>query len=184
GRGDHCQHNRLRGGGIRLMSTTSIPENVLTMLQAEWDETASGVTIANIEWLSKRDDAALWQGPGLGTKTYMVACYSPSPSMQMKVLSIHWWMVDEAVTVDIAIKVTSENKVAMRVLLTKMETEIQNLVHKHQKEIEGVQFATVTRENTRVEGKSLLRAAFNVNCRLFHSASAGDPLPCAIGEVS
>lgn len=168
------------------MSTASVPENVLAMLEAEWDESASGVTIANIEWLLKRDDAAQWQGPGLGasTKVFMVACYSPSPSMQMKVLSIHWWLIDQSVTVDIAIKVTSENIEAMRVLLTKMAAEIQNLVHKHQKEVEGVQFATVTRETTHVEGKMLLRSTFNVNCRLFHSESAGDPLPCAIGEVS
>jgi len=166
------------------MSETSIPENVLAMLEAEWDEAIGGVTIANIEWLSKRDDAALWQGPGLGTKSYMIACYSPSPSMQMKMLSIHWWLIDQGVTVDVAIKVTSANIEAMRVLLTKMATEIQNLVHKHQKEIEGVQFATVTRENAHVEGNKLLRSTFNVNCRLFHSEAAGDPLPCAIGKVS
>lgn len=166
------------------MAEASIPENVLAMLQAEWDETASGVTIASIEWLNDRDNAAQWQGQGLGTKSYMIACYSASPPLQVKKLSIHWWQMDYSVMVDVAIKVTSDNREALKAVLTKMEKQIVDLVHANQKTIEDVQDATITRENTRVEGKTLLRAAFNVNCRLFHSESAGDPLPCAIGEVS
>jgi len=166
------------------MSETSIPENVLAMLLAEWDEAIGGVTIANIEWLSKRDDAAKWQGPGLGTKTYMIACYSSSPAKNVKVLSIHWLLVDQGVTVDVAIKVTSETVDSMNLIFTKMQKEIENLIHANQKDVVGVSFASIIREPTIVEGKSLLRATFNVNCRLFHSEAAGDPLPCAIGKVS
>lgn len=153
-----------------FMFTTSIVERVSALLQEEWDTTFVDVAVSAIEWLTKREDAALWQGPVLGTKEVMIACYSPSPPMRVKTISNEWWDMEQGVTIDVALKVTSETSSAKRVILTKMIVELERIIHGNQRDVCGVRFMCLTGENTHVEGKTLLRATFGVVCQWFHLA--------------
>jgi hypothetical protein len=153
------------------ITSTGIPENVSTLIYGKWDALLTDLEASDVEWLTKRDDAAKWQGPGLGTKNAMVACYSASPSIRTTVLSNDWWIMDQGVTVDVALKVTDATADAMRTLLTKIASEVERIIHSNQQGILGVRFARIMTENTHIEGKNLLRFTFTVNCQWFHMAN-------------
>jgi hypothetical protein len=142
--------------------STSIPQNVSTILQSNWND-AIGITKASIQWVATRPEIESWFKTA--TQNYLIACYCGQTRSTM--VAQDTWRIDEPIIIDILIKPSDTNFSTTITTRETLKNEVERIIHSYQTQISGVAFAWVIRENA-VEQFRLFRQIIVINCLYFH----------------